>query len=159
MKQLPFLFYFLISLASIGQQWSQLSNTGIYKLSIAVDSCTYFKKDSSIIAVSERFQKDFTQLFIDSKEAFDSIFNNCSKISAFMFSDSLKNYYEKFNSHQVVYFIQRKIEKEDNILSWGMTNLYGQGQPCWPIIRLKRIRVNNIWKLLFLSIETGFCEI
>jgi hypothetical protein len=143
------------------QKWIPLENTDIEKISIKNDwhFVTYFKKDSGVISVPEKLQSEFTQLFSDNRGAFDSIYQTCSGFSPIMIGDTLQNYFEKSNVKYIIYFTKRIVKKEGNSIIWNMTNVYGQGQPCWPVIYVKRIITKNVVKLLFVSIDRGMCEI
>ncbi len=113
-----------------------------------------------VIAVPEKLQTEFTQLFVDSKDSFDSIYKKCTGFSPVMIGDSLQTYFGQSKVNYIIFFVERKsVEKQGDIELWMMTNKYGPGQPCWPGIYIKRISINNVTKLLFISVNPGMCEI
>lgn len=161
MKKILLIAYSLIYGTIHAQTWENLSNTGIQKISIKTDwdFKTYFHRDSSLISVPNKLQSEFSQLFIDNQGAFDSICQTCAGLRLGILSDSLKTYFEKSKVKYIIYFTERTIREEGDTTLWGMTSFWGQVQPCWPVIHIKKIIIQNVVRLLFLFIDRGMCEI
>jgi len=104
--------------------------------------------------------QDFKNLFADDKKAFDFIIDSCKGIRPFVFSDSLQSFFKESRIERVVWFTTRTVQKQSgNQESWNMTNMYGQGQPCWPSLWIKKSIINKRSKLNLVRIYRGMCEI
>jgi hypothetical protein len=161
MKWMHLLVCLFVLQVSHSQQWSLLPNTNIYKTSLYYGNYnnTYFKKDSFLIVLPKYCEEDFSDLFIHSEQAFDSIYNNSFLFRLEMINDSLKNYFKALNIERVVYFIGRTIDKKGKTIFWRMISLQGQYHQCWSTIRVKKIKKNKHWRLSFVSFFGGVCEL
>jgi hypothetical protein len=145
---------------SFAQSWTKLENTAIEYISIVdhTDTIIFYKKDSAAIAVPTTMSNDFRQLFLQDQHSFDIINDSCLHFRTFMMGDSVESILKNYGIEQVVYFINREIKRTKGEETWSLTNLYGQGQPCWPGIVIKRSK-NKASPKRFLSVIRGFCEI
>jgi hypothetical protein len=145
---------------SFAQKWTKLGNTSIEHISIVdhTDTIVFFKKDSAAIAVPITMLKDFQQLFLQDQHSFDMINDSCLHFQTFMMGDSVESMLNIYGIKQVVYFIKREIKKTRDEETWALTNVYSQGQPCWPAIVIRRSK-NKAAPMKFLSVIRGFCEI
>jgi hypothetical protein len=64
-----------------------------------------------------------------------------------------------FKTTDRAYRALQNVNKETNDEEiWILITPYGQGQPCWPYIFIRRLR-NKSTPIKFLSIRRGACEI
>lgn len=182
MKNFIFIVWLLNSLVSFSQKWESLSSTGIRKISINKDlrGETYFQKDSVLklatrgikrnggfewhvtkdpvlILVPQRMEKDFSQLFLDDKSAFDSIYLHFYGTDCDL-EDSLPYFLQIVSTIHLIRIFDLEIENQGDFVIWGLEIQGPQGR-CWPIIKLKRERVNGIIKFQLISADLGLCEI
>src|SRR5262249_34774121 len=152
MKFILFVICLWFSATSHAQTWTQLPKTNIQKILIKnyFGFFTYFKKDSSVISVPGEMESDFSQLFVDNSNAFDSISRNCTGFSPYMIGDSLQNYFVESHVKYITFFVKRTVTEQGGVVVWLMTNMYGDGQPCWPSITLKKIGTGKTSKVEFI---------
>ncbi|MDP4263523.1 MAG: hypothetical protein Q8941_13430 [Bacteroidota bacterium] len=163
MKHLTIILSLFLSHYSHGQKWSVLTNTAIkrLKLSGGYDNITYFTNDSSMVAISNVFADDFSQLFIENPGCLDSI---CRKLTAvvpeFFVHDSLLKYFQECKIKHLVYLSQRTVRRIDDVkLLWSITNLYGEGQPCDTQIIVRKIIKRGQMRFKFISVKEVTCQL
>lgn len=146
---------------SFAQNWTALGDTKIEYASIIDqdrdDTTVFFKKDSKAIGVPVTMSTDFQQLFLQDQQSFDIINDSCMHLRTLMLGDSVELMFKSYQIKHLVYFVDRKIIMKKDEETWGMMILYGQGQPCWPVIFIKRMK--NKLSIKFISFNRGFCEI
>jgi hypothetical protein len=122
------------------------------------DTLVFFKKYSVAVAIPFKMSDDFHHLFLQDKHSFDMINDSCMHFRTSMIGDSIDAMFKSYEIEYVVYFLKREVQKKKNEEVWIMTNPYGQGQPCWPSIYIKKTN-NKLTPIKFLSIRRGMCEI
>jgi len=160
MKTIYLIVLLLACKVSFAQNWTLLEGSKIEYVSFVDrgDTLIFFKKDSAVIVMPSIMSNDFRQLYLQDQYSFDTIYDSCMRIRTFMIGDSIEAMLGAYGINYIVYFPKREIEKTNNEETWILTNPYGQGQPCWPYIFIRRLR-NKSTPIKFLSIRRGACEI
>lgn len=120
--------------------WIDINKNGIQMLSLKdqMRPETYFKKDSFVIRVPGKLEKDFYNLFQILPSAFDSIYSNCSGIMNLFLEESLRYYCEKIGASYIVYFESCVVKADDGNVVWILKSRAPQGGECYPVIYLKK---------------------
>ena len=160
MKTACFIALLIMCKCCFAQKWTQLGSTSIQYISVTSqgDTIALFRKDSAAIAMRPELFEGFKELFLYNQGSFAIINDSCSHIGTYMLSDGAGSVLKTYGIGHVVYFIKLDVKKTGDEETWLLTNLYGQGQPCWPAIVMKRSR-NKAIPVKFLTIFRGFCQI
>ncbi len=160
MRIICFLILLIGFKVSIAQKWTQLGNTSIdyYSLVDDTDTLVIYKKASAAIAVPATMSIDFQQLFLHDPYSFDTINDSCLHFRTFMVDTNVQSILSPYGIEGFVYFIKRDIKISEDKEIWSLTNLFGQGQPCWPGIILRRLKSHNA-SIEFIAVIKGLCEI
>jgi hypothetical protein len=145
---------------SFAQNWILLEGSKIEYISVVDrgDTIVFFKKDSAVIAMPPIMLNDFRLLFLQDQHSFDMINDSCVHFRTFMISDSVEKIFKNYGIEHIVYITKREIKETNDEEIWILITPYGQGQPCWPYIFIRRLR-NKSTPIKFLSIRRGACEI
>lgn len=142
--------------------WVEINKNRVQMLSVTDQQFpeTYFKKDSLVIRVPGKLEKDFRNLFETLPSAFDSIYFNCRGIRRNFLDETMEHYFEQVGARYIVYFDSRKVKEEQGEVIWIMTSRAGQWHECYPNIYLRKHPSKKSKEVKSITVRNGtLCQI
>jgi len=159
---LLFCLFFILGKFCLGQQWTNLGNTGIKSAVFKDDwgESVYFKKGSTIIAKPVSSSNDFSTLFLQNAGSLKLLSDSCLPVYSIILGDSAVALFKKHKVDKVIlieYCGVTKANREREL--WNLKIKHGQLQPCWQTMSIERTLINSTKRLKLLSFMKQACEI
>ena len=139
---------------TFAQEWQPLKNSDIEIL--RNEEYSFFKKESRVIGINKKYTKDFTNLFLNSDNAFVRISDSCYKIATVFVDDSLNQNLTKFKIEEIVLIVDKKETLSNkNIVIWNLTAFAREPRPCFPSLKIKRTGKSK--NLQLIKYDRGYC--